>query len=122
MQTTYAKNAYTHVMITTSDIPLDLVIMLYDGAINYLRKVIFYINQSNTSKKIYYISKVMAIIEELLISLDMNAGGDIALNLRDLYIYILKELTIANAKNDIARVKHIESLLIELIAAWRKIK
>ncbi len=121
-KTAYAQNAYTNVMVNTSNTPLDLVIMLYDGAIDYLRKVLFNMNQNDISKKIYYISKVMSIIEELLSSLDMEAGGEIAVNLRDIYIYILTELTIANAKNDIERIKHINSILNELRSAWRQIR
>ncbi|MEW6417007.1 MAG: flagellar export chaperone FliS [Nitrospirota bacterium] len=122
MNIQHAHNAYTHVLVNTSNTPLDLIILLYDGAIDYLHKTIFYINQGNVSPKIHYISKTIAIIEELLASLNMEEGGEIAINLQNLYIYMLKELTIANAKNDVVRIAHIEGLLKELRSAWRQIK
>ncbi len=120
--TTYVQNAYTQVMVNASTTPLDLIILLYDGAIDYLKKALFYINQGDNSQKIRYLSKVMAIVEELLSSLDMEEGGEVAENLQNLYVYILKETTIANAKNDVKKVKHIEILLKELRTAWRRIR
>jgi flagellar protein FliS len=122
MNLAYAQNAYTQVRVKTSTTPVDLVIMLYDGAIEYLQKAIFYIDSKNIERKIYYISKAMAIIEELLSSLNIEAGGDVAMNLRDLYVYMLKELVLANAKNDIDKIRHIESLLSEIRSAWKQIR
>lgn len=122
MNAAYAQNAYTHTMVSTSTTPLDLVIMLYDGAVEYLQRTVFYINQGNTERKIYYITKTMAIIEELLSSLNMQDGREIAQDLHDLYIYMLKELTVANARNDIEKIKHLEGLLRELLFAWKQIR
>lgn len=122
MNIAYAQNAYTQVRVKTSTTPVDLVIMLYDGAIEYLQKAIFFLNNKNIERKIYYISKTMAIIEELLSSLNMEAGGEVAINLRDLYVYMLKELVLANARNDVEKMKHIESLLAEIRSAWKEIR
>jgi flagellar protein FliS len=122
MNVAYAQNAYTNTKAITSTTPLDLVIMLYDGAIEYLHKTIFYINQGNTERKIYYITKTMAIVEELLSSLNMEEGREIAQGLRDLYIYMLRELTAANARNDIEKIRHLEGLLKELLSAWKQIR
>lgn len=120
--TAYARNIYTHVMVNTSTTPLDLIILLYDGAVENLHKAIFYMNQNDVSLKIHYISKAMAIIEELLESLELEAGGEIAMNLRNLYIFMLRELTLANARNDTARVEYIKRLLKDLRTAWREIR
>lgn len=122
MNVAYAQNAYTHARVSTSTTALDLVIMLYDGAIEYLHKTAFYMNQGDTERKVYYITKTMAIIEELLSSLDMEEGKEIAQNLQDLYIYMLKELTIANARNDVEKIRHLEGLLKELLSAWKQIR
>jgi len=122
VNTIYAQNAYRNVSVSTSNTPLDLVIMLYDGALDNLKKALLYMNQRNVSQKVNHIAKVMAIIEELLKSLDMEVGGEISINLRDLYVYILKELTIANFKNDEKRVEHVQALLKELKFAWERIR
>ena len=73
-------------------------------------------------KKIHYISKCIAIIEELLSSLNIELGGDIAKNLQSLYMYMLKELVIANVRNDKEKIRHIEYLLSELRSAWKQIQ
>jgi flagellar protein FliS len=122
MNLAYARNAYTSVKVKTSITPLDLVILLYDGAIESLQRAVFYLNQNNIEKKIYFISKCMAIIEELLSSLNMEAGGEVANNLQSLYVYMLKELVTANAYNDKEKIRHIEYLLTELRSAWKQIR
>lgn len=118
----YAQNAYTKTRVSTSATPLDLVIMLYDGAIEYLQKAIYYINIGNTQSKIEYLSRARAIIEELLSSLDIDIGGELGENLQSLYLYMLIELTKANAKNDITKIEEVEKILVELRTAWRAIR
>ncbi|MHB8841655.1 MAG: flagellar export chaperone FliS [Candidatus Aquicultor sp.] len=122
MNTAYAQNAYTDTMVATTANPLDLIIQLYDGAISRLNKAIFCINQGNITQKIQYITRTIAIIEELLASLDMKAGGEVAVNLQGLYVHMLQELTIANANNDVQKIKQVEELLKELRGAWKEIR
>lgn len=120
--TAYAQNAYTHAMVNTSTTPLDLIILLYDGAIGFLNKAQFYMNDNNVSQKTQYITRAMAIVEELLASLDHEVSGEIAANLQSLYLYMQKELAIANITNDAAKIQQIEVLLKELRTAWREIR
>ncbi|MBS3908383.1 MAG: flagellar export chaperone FliS [Actinobacteria bacterium] len=120
--TAYAQNAYTHAMVNTSTTPLDLVILLYDGAIGFLNKASLSMKDNNVSQKTQYITRTMAIVEELLASLDHEAGGEIAESLQSLYLYMQKELTIANITNDAAKIRQIEALLKELRTAWREIR
>jgi len=122
MNTAYAQNAYTDTMVTTAANPLDLIIQLYDGAITRLSKATFCIKKGDTAQKTQYITRTIAIIEELLASLNMEEGGEVATNLQGLYVYMLQQLTIANANDDIGRIKQIEELLKELRSAWKEIR
>ncbi|HZX48167.1 MAG: flagellar export chaperone FliS [Thermodesulfovibrio sp. RBG_19FT_COMBO_42_12] len=117
---THALNAYTQAKTSAAN-PLDLVIMLYDGATDFLNKASTAINMKETQTKIKYIDKTMSIIEELLNSLNIDEGGEVAINLQSLYLYMLRELTIANLHNDAEKVRHIESLFKEIGAAWRQV-
>jgi flagellar protein FliS len=117
----YALNAYTQSKTAVAS-PIDLVIMLYDGAIDYLDKAATAVNMKETQEKIRYIDKTVAVIDELLKSLNLEVGGEIAVNLQDLYIYMMRELTMANLQNDAGKIKHVESLLRELVSAWRQIR
>lgn len=122
VNTAYALNAYTQTKVTTAYNPVELVIMLYDGAIDFLDKAATAINMREVPIKIKYIDKAIAIIEELLNALNLEVGGEIAINLQNLYLHMMRELVFANAKNDGNRVKHVIGLLRELREAWVQIK
>lgn len=118
----YALNAYKQTQVETTTNPLDLVVMLYDGAIESLDKAAAAMAMKELPVKIKYIDKAMAIIEELLNSLNMEAGGDVALRLEDLYFYMIREITLANIHNDQEKIRHIIVLLKELREGWIHIK
>lgn len=118
----YAEKIYKNTMVQTAPDPLSLVIMLYDGAIEHLEHIIHTIDKRDYDKKSYHIAKFTAIIEELLCSLDYEKGGVIAENLRDIYLFILNEVSKASLKNDKESFGKIKSILSELRSAWREIK
>ncbi|QWR76719.1 flagellar export chaperone FliS [Candidatus Magnetomonas plexicatena] len=117
----YAQNAYRSIDIGSLS-PLDLIIKLYDGAISFLSKAALGIEKKDKIAKINYINKTRMILEELLSSLNVEAGGEVALHLRDLYTYMIVELTRANANNSIDKVYHVQELMRTLKSAWQEIK
>ncbi len=122
VNTAYALNAYTQTKVATAVSPVDLVIMLYDGAIGFLEKAVIGIEIRDTQIKIQYITKTFTIIEELDRSLNLEAGGQVAVNLADLYFYMMRELVLANLENDAIKIKHIIGLLKGLREAWIQVK
>ncbi|MFC1887119.1 flagellar export chaperone FliS, partial [Thermodesulfobacteriota bacterium] len=78
---------YNEVNFNTSN-PLKLVVMLYDGAINYLNKAIEYMNAGDIKNKNIYANKARDIIEELNNSLNAEQGQELAQNLRRLYFFM----------------------------------
>ncbi|MBF0344895.1 MAG: flagellar export chaperone FliS [Nitrospirae bacterium] len=119
--TTYAQAAYISMDISNLT-PLDLIIKLYDGAISFLNKAVTAINKKDKVQKIQYLNRSRMIIEELLFSLNIEDGGEVALNLQDLYTYMLIELTRANASDSIDKIYHIQELLKTIRSAWFEIK
>lgn len=119
----YALNAYTQTMIETTN-PLEHVILLYDGAIESLNRAIVAIRGKEVQSKIKNLNKAMVIVEGLLNSLnpDMCGEGSLALNLQELYLYMMRELTLANTRNDEKRIDHITGILKELREAWVQVK
>ena len=67
--------------------PLQLVVMLYDGAIVNAQRAIEAIRSGNVEQKSQAVDKTLAIVGELQATLDMEQGGDIARNLNSLYTY-----------------------------------
>ena len=75
-----------------------LIVMLYDGAIKFMKLAIMEMEKKNYEAKGRYINKALDIINELNVVLDMDAGGEIAGNLRKLYIFMNNRLSQANIK------------------------
>ena len=120
--TDYLPTERTHAMVNTSTTPLDLILLLYDSAIYHIQKALFSIKARNDIQKSYHLSKTIAIIEELTASLNLKEGREVAIDLQNLYVRMLRELSIASVKNDMIRVSHVEMLLRELRYAWRQLR
>ena len=95
--------------------------MLYDGAIKFLRLAIREIENNNYEAKGRYINKAIDIINELNAVLDMDAGGEIAGNLRKLYIFMINRLSQANSQNDPQLIRDVIKLMEELNRSWKAI-
>ena len=98
-----------------------LIVMLYEGAIKFLKMAIKEIEAKNPEQKGKYISKAVDIIFELNIVLDTEAGGEIATNLRKLYLFMVRQLTEASIKQDIGKIEEVIKLLEELNQGWKAI-
>jgi len=98
-----------------------LVVMLYDGAIKFLKLAIKEMEARNFEAKGKYLTKAQDIIFELNAVLDMEAGGEIASNLRKLYLYMNRRINDANIKVDPDIVREVISLLEELNRSWKAI-
>ena len=98
-----------------------LVVMLYDGAIKFLNQAIKAMESDDMENKALFLSKGLAIIHELNGSLDTEAGGEIAQNLRALYHFMMRQLQQAGFANDPNRVREIINLLEELNEGWKTI-
>ncbi len=98
-----------------------LIVMLYDGAIKFLKLAIKEIEARNYEAKGRYINKALDIINELNVVLDTDAGGEIAANLRKLYLFMANHLNQANAKCDPQMIREVISLFEELNQGWKAI-
>jgi len=98
-----------------------IVVMLYEGAIRFLKQAVSEMKADNHEAKSKYLLKAEDIINELSIVLDMEAGGEIATNLRALYMFMIKHLHEANIKKDPAKIEDVVKLLEELNQSWKAI-
>ncbi len=102
--------------------PVELIVMLYDGAIVACRSAIPLIEQRQIEKKSTLLSKAIMIIESgLRLSLNKKVGGEIAQSLDALYGYMSDRLYIANIRNQPEAVEEVIKLLVELKGAWEAI-
>jgi flagellar protein FliS len=111
---------YQEVAVTTQSRGR-LVVMLYDGAIKFLKLAIRELDAGNMEAKGQYINKALDIIHELNTVLDMEAGGEVAMNLRKLYLFMIRHLHTANIKKDPRIINEVITLLEELNQGWKAI-
>jgi flagellar protein FliS len=98
-----------------------LIVMLYEGAIKFLRLAIKKLEEKDYAGKGYYINKAQDIINELNAVLNTEAGGELAANLRKLYVFMVRHLAEANVKKDPNMIREVISLLEELLQGWKSI-
>ncbi len=111
---------YQKVQVTTSD-RLKLVVMLYDGAISFLKTAIQHMEKNDMANKGIYIAKAQDIIDELNNSLNMKDGGEIALNLRKIYNFLYFYLVKANISKNKNMILETIAILNTLKEAWEEI-
>lgn len=119
--TNRALSAYSNVDLVSavnSASPLQLILLLYDGAISSLAMAKGQMQDMKFAEKGRLISKSIGIIEGLRSVLDFDRGGEISKNLNDLYEYMKHRLTIANLKNDPEGPAEVIRLLNDLRMAW----
>lgn len=101
--------------------PIQLVVMLYDGALRACEAAAAAMEGGNLQRQHEQLLRAQKILTELSGSLDMDGGGEIAKNLFGLYAYCLNELVTANIDDDPAPVRRCIRVLSELRGAWAEL-
>lgn len=101
--------------------PVGLIVILYEGAITALQRAQGEIAQNNYVEKGRLIGKGLDIINGLDTVLDLEKGGEVTGNLRDLYLYMKHRLGVANIKNDATILQEVIQLLTELLSSWKQL-
>jgi flagellar secretion chaperone FliS len=113
--------SYRQVATQTAS-PGQLVLMLFDGAIRFLNRALSGFESDDPQEFNETInnniSRAQEIVNELNLSLDMNAGGELAMHLRRLYYYIDSRLVESNLKKETAGINEALLRLGELREAW----
>ncbi|MDH5750899.1 MAG: flagellar export chaperone FliS [Deltaproteobacteria bacterium] len=114
------QQAYKKAAVSTMD-QRKLIIMLYDGAIRFLNNAITRMEEGDAYKAHRNLVKGKSIIAELLASLNLENGGEIATNLQRLYTYMFNELIDANLEKDTSRIGKVVELLKDLREGWNSL-
>ena len=114
------QNAYKKASVNTLD-QTKLIIMLYDGAIKNASFAVEHMKSGQIEKVHDCLIKTKNIVTELMATLNMDRGGDIAKNLQSLYSYMFSQLIEANMNKKTEPVVVVIDLLKELRAAWTQI-
>ncbi len=117
----YARpQAYREASVMTAS-PEQLVVMLYDGAGRFLRQAEGSMVEGSWLQASEKLTRAEAIIDELLATLDMDAG-EIAERLQAIYVFCKTRLIEARIERDPVRVEQVARLMAELRGAWANVK
>ena len=119
----HASRAAQHYMQTQvrSSSPLELVVLLYDGALRSSAAAIEAMERRDIRARRDAVSRTLAIIGELQGSLDTNKGGDVAAELDRLYLWMTDALVQATVQQDAAPIRDVRRVLETLRDAWSQI-
>lgn len=98
-----------------------LIIMLYEAIIRNLKLAIMDIDAKNIESANNHIGKAQDILVELMTTLDMVNGGDIARGLLSLYQYMYERTIKGNVYRDKDAIIEVISMIHELKETWEKI-
>jgi flagellar secretion chaperone FliS len=113
------SNVYRESAVLTAS-PEQLVVMLYDGAMRFLRQAELAADQEGWQQSGERLSRAEAILDELLATLNMNAG-EVALRLQAIYVFCRRTLIEARVERSAVKIGHVQRLLADLREAWAQV-
>ena len=123
MVTQNPLQSYKRIAAQTASQP-QLVLMLYSGAVGFLERAIAAFSEKDpvqfSQQFTYNIQRAQAIIRELNVRLDMERGGEVAINLRLLYDYYFRHLNEALLHKSAKPIQDVLELLRTLRDAWQE--
>ncbi|KLP57611.1 flagellar protein FliS [Enterobacter genomosp. O] len=125
MYTKTGNSAYTAVSLDSEiagATPHQLIVLLYDGAINAMKRAEIYFQSGNIARRGEMISRAINIIDNgLRAGLDHEKGGNIAEELESLYEYISRTLLEANLNKSGDKLPHLIALMTGMLETWQAI-
>lgn len=109
----YDKYRQSSVQTST---PAQLLLMMYDGAIRFVRGGLDGLKERDFEKANTFLNKTQTIVSELIVTLDHSF--EVSKGLATLYEYINYLLIQANIKKDTAPAEEALGYLIELRETW----
>jgi flagellar protein FliS len=98
--------------------PLELVTMLYDGALRFMAVAREAIVRKDIPARRDALNRTMAIVSELQSALNLQAGGEVAVDLDRLYEYASVRLLDAAMRNDVGPVDEVRRIFETLRDGW----
>jgi flagellar biosynthetic protein FliS len=105
--------------------PTQVLVIAFDGIIRFLRGAQEAFDESNPQARLegirHNVSRAQRIIDELSAKLDMERGGTPALQFKNLYDSVGRELRAIETLEDPSTLTQLQQLFSELRDAWNQI-
>lgn len=110
--------AYQSNSVTTAT-PGELTLMLYNGSLKFIKQAGEAIQEKNMQEKNINLQKVQKIINELMITLNMDVP--VSKNMMAMYDYMNRRLMEANLRNDLTILSEVEEYMTEFRDTWKEV-
>lgn len=117
---TRSPAAYQQSSVLTAS-PGRLVVMLYDGACRFLAQAALAMREERHADAHERLRRAELIVDELLCTLDLEAGQPVAGTLQGLYVFFLAQLAEARSQRDADKITWVGGQLGELREAWAQL-
>ena len=111
---------YKQTSITTSN-QTQLIVMLYEGALRFLRQGVDAIERKDIGAKAKACDRALAIVQHLHLSLDMEKGEEISVELERIYSFAIDQIIEGSSKLDSTKLGEAIKVLDILHSAWAEI-
>lgn len=115
MKNAYQKYKNTSIQSASRE---KLLLMLYEGAIRYTKQAIKAAEEKNIAERGMNIGRAFDIVMELNNTLDHKVGGEIALHLEQLYMFLMEQFTKANISGSPEPLRASLKILENLYEGW----
>lgn len=116
MKNAYQKYKTTSVQSASKE---KVLLMLYEGAIRFTKLAIKAAEEKKIAERGYNIGRAYDIIMELNNTLDHKVGGEVAVNLEQLYMFIMEQYTRANISGNPEPLKASLKIIENLYEGWQ---
>jgi flagellar protein FliS len=120
MALSYSFDQYHKTQVNTAD-QVRLILMMYDGAIQFIQQAEMKLEKNDVLGKSQDVAKAQRIVSELQNALNLKKGGQIAVSLDAIYVYVNNQLSMANLKNSRDHLENAIAVLKELREGWQAI-
>lgn len=97
-----------------------LVILLMQAVLKFLNRAAHAMAEEDRETKADALAKAGAVLSELICSLDEEAGGELARQLRDLYLHWQTQLVDADIEDNLDTLNYVRQAAKGLADAWQE--
>lgn len=115
-----ALEMYRRQQVETAS-PMQLVRMLYDAMLQSTREAREALEARDYETTHHRLLHAQRIVEELDHAVDEDRGGDVAVQLRRLYDFLLQRLTYVNVTKSLAALEDTEVVMQEMHQMWSSV-
>jgi flagellar secretion chaperone FliS len=113
-----ANKAYQNNSVQTAS-PGELTLMLYNGCLKFIGLARTAIEMKNKEEKNKNLLKAQKIIQELMVTLNMDL--EISKSMMQMYDYINRRLIEANIQSDVVILDEVEDYVLDFRNTWKEV-